>query len=112
MTTEVSIADRAAIRDLGERQTRRMRAEMLVEDAVFERISPRGEEPQVWRIHTPKGTVYDMEVDRQTCQCEDFARHSHLEGFRCKHLIALGIKRAWFKGMARDLAGYFGGEAA
>ena len=71
------------------------------------------ERPEVWIIETPSGSVYEMEWDRGTCGCTDYERHWHLDGFRCKHLRALRMKRDRAKKNARVRAqAVLRGEAA
>ena len=88
---------------------RYLRAIDLFWDAAFERTS---KSPEVWLVETTYGSVNEVELDRGTCSCKDFEMHTHLEGFRCKHVISVDLKSRWLRKSARELAPYFGGEAA
>jgi len=108
MTTQHRIPQ---VERIGERETRQMRAEVLLETAAFERVSRK---PEVWLIETPYGSVHECELDRGRCDkgCKDFQIHGHLEGFECKHIISCRMHSERMKKTVRVLAGFFGGEAA
>lgn len=45
-----------------------------------------------WRGgHLVMGSTGSYGVEDGRCECEDFGRHAHLEGFACKHSLAVGI---------------------
>ncbi len=48
-----------------------------------------------WRggylVRGSKGKTYAVEGNPGRCECEDYQRHQHLEGFSCKHVLAAGI---------------------
>ena len=92
----------------GEGTTREQRADWLLENAAFERISK--EPVEVWIVETPYGSVNEIEWDRRTCSCKDHEVHGHR--LRCKHVRSVRKKRDKLKKDARQLAGFFGGEAA
>jgi predicted nucleic acid-binding Zn finger protein len=88
---------------------RYQRAIDLFWDAAFERTS---KSPEVWVVETSYGSINEVDLDRGLCSCKDFEMHTHINGFRCKHVIAADLKSRWLRKNVRELAPYFGGEAA
>ena len=88
---------------------RRQRGIELFRDAAFERVS---KSPEVWIVESTYGSINEVELDRGTCSCRDFEIHGRTDGFSCKHLTAARLKSRKLAKDARELSGYFGGEAA
>jgi hypothetical protein len=66
-----------------------------------------------WIVENPDTrAVYEVDTARNRCTCRDFEMHGHIDGFLCKHAVAANLKAHWLKKNARELAGFFGGEAA
>jgi hypothetical protein len=97
MTAEPSIADRG-------NRNRWSRGEELYHNGAFERISST-----VFIVENPKGGVYVVKLEPGQCGCEDFRRHTHIRGFKCKHILATERFSGWLRKSARALAPMFGG---
>src|SRR5215207_5947453 len=103
MTTQVSIAENAAERNAGERETRQVRAKRLFRNGAFERLSA-----YVWIVENPKrGSVHRVDLVQGSCDCEDHRRHGHMQGFSCYHRLAVESYVDWLKKTARACIPYF-----
>ena len=88
-------------------ETRQSRAIELFQRGGFERLSR-----DVIIVENHKNRAeYTVDLAHLSCGCEDFNQHHHIEGFCCKHILAAKMWRDWLRGMARDLAPYFGSVA-
>lgn len=68
---------------------RRKRAEEALASASY-KISQKGEG---WEVENGEGKKYTVKKNGETwhCTCEDFKKHQHLHGFRCKHTFMVEI---------------------
>ena len=86
---------------------REIRGFELFREGYFERISRN----VFLVINTERGTIHIVDVGHGTCDCTDYERHAHIQGFRCYHLIGAGHYRDWLREGTRALAPYFGNAA-
>jgi hypothetical protein len=85
-----------------ENRNRWLRGEELYEKGAFERISKT-----VFIVENPKGGEYLVKLHSNQCGCEDYKRHAHIEGFRCKHILACERYAIWLRKSARAIAPMF-----
>lgn len=85
-----------------------MRGVDLFYEGVFEKVAP-----DTWLVDNLKTrSTHLVRLDKVTCNCKDFEIHGHNPEFKCKHIIAADLKDRWLRKNVRELAGFFGGEAA
>lgn len=97
-----------SIANRGARGTRQSRGIDLYLAGGFERTGK-----DLWLVENPANrSVYEVDTARNRCNCPDDKKFRHISGFLCKHTIAVNLKAAKLRKAARDLTGFFGGEAA
>jgi predicted nucleic acid-binding Zn finger protein len=85
---------------------REQRGLELFKHGVFERHSEN-----VWLVYNPeRRTEHVVDLETGKCSCKDFVIHGHLEGFKCKHLIATRLYSEWIAKIAKRVAPAFDEE--
>ncbi len=87
----------------GAGETRQSRGVELFYEGAFERISS-----EVFIVEGPTSDgAYTVNLERMSCDCQDFEYHRHVDGFVCKHIIGTGLYAAWLRKSAKVIAPIF-----
>ena len=60
-------------------------------------------EGDLWAVPSTRGGFHQVDLDQETCDCEDFTFYGSLVGVACRHVYAAAIARARGRRGDRDL---------